>query len=87
MSEESPVPVITASEIAQHAFCARNWWLGRAKGYPSTHVHEMAVGQASHLAHGGVVARHHRLQRLAHALLFLAVLFGILGAYLLARGL
>jgi len=86
MSDESPVPIVTASEVGQHAFCARSWWLRRVKGYPSAHVPEMAAGQAAHLAHGRIVVRYHRLQHLGYALLFAAVLVGALGIYLLPRG-
>jgi hypothetical protein len=81
------VPVLTASEISQHAFCARSWWLGRVEGYPSAHVREMASGRSAHRAHGRTVVRLHRLQRLGYALLLLAVLVAVLGSYLLARGL
>jgi len=87
MREERSAPVITASEIGQHAFCARSWWLGRVKGYPSAHVRQMASGRAAHQAHGRIVVRYHRLQRLAYVLLFLATLVGALATYLLVRGL
>jgi hypothetical protein len=78
------MPVIRASEIGQHAFCARSWWLGRVKGYASTHVEEMAGGRAAHWMHGRTVARYLRLQRLGQILLFLAAL--VAGIYLLMRG-
>ena len=87
MSDKSSVPVISASEISQHAFCARSWWLGRVKGYPSAHVGEMISGRAAHHAHGRIVVRYHRLQRLAYGLLFLAALVGAIGIYFVARGL
>lgn len=86
MADEGSVPVITASEIGQHAFCARSWWLGRVQGYASAHVREMASGRSAHRAHGRTVVRSHRLQRLGYALL-LAALVTVLGSYLLARGL
>jgi hypothetical protein len=86
MTDEGSGPVITASEIGQHAFCARSWWLSRVKGYPSAHVREMASGRSAHRAHGRIVVRSHRLQRLAYALLFLAALVAALGIYLLTRG-
>jgi hypothetical protein len=87
MSDKSSVPVISASEISQHAFCARSWWLGRVKGYPSAHVREMASGRAAHRAHGRMVVRFYRLQRLAYGLLFLAALVGAIGIFFAARGL
>ena len=85
MRDQNPVPVIAASEISQHAFCARSWWLNRVKGYPSTHVREMARGRGAHQAHGRIVVVYHRAQRLAYALLFLAALVGAVGISLLVR--
>ena len=86
MRDDGSVPVITASEVGLHAFCARSWWLGRVKGYPSAHAREMAAGEAAHQVHGRLVVRYHRVQRLAYVLLIVAVLVGVLGVYLLARG-
>lgn len=85
MSDRRPEPVITASELGQHAFCARSWWLGRVKGYPSTHWQEMAAGQLAHQAHGGVVMRYHRLQSLAWVLLLAAAVVAAAGILLLVR--
>lgn len=86
MNERSPTPVIAASELGQHAFCARSWWLERVQGQPSTHVQELATGRAAHEAHGRGVARYHRLQRWAYVLLLAAVLAAVAGMILLARG-
>ncbi len=86
MNREDSTPVIRASELGQHAFCARSWWLGRVKGYPSAHVREMAQGEDAHQAHGGIVVRYFRIQRLAYVLLFLAALVGALAVYSWARG-
>jgi hypothetical protein len=66
--------VIRASEIGQYAFCARAWWLGRVRGYRSTNVAAMRQGTARHRGHGRTVAGYHLLQRLALALIALAVL-------------
>jgi hypothetical protein len=66
--------VIRASEIGQYAFCARAWWLGRVRGYRSTNVAAMRQGTARHRCHGRTVAGYHLLQRLALALIALAVL-------------
>nr|MBC7246012.1 hypothetical protein [Chloroflexota bacterium] len=87
MDDERSVPVIMASELGQYAFCARSWWLDSVQGYPSSHKLEMVGGHFAHRAHGRVVARHLRLQRLAYALLLLAVLVATVGIYLLRRGL
>ena len=86
MSERGSAPVIAASELGQHAFCARSWWLGRVKGYPSAHWQEMAEGVAAHQAHGRVVVRYHLLQRLAVVLLVAAALLAAVGIILVARG-
>jgi hypothetical protein len=86
MSERGSPPVISASELGQHAFCARSWWLGRAKGYPSAHRQEMAEGQVAHQAHGRGVVRYQRLRRLGYVLLAVAVLMAAVAIILLARG-
>jgi hypothetical protein len=74
-------PIIRASELAQYAYCARAWWLGRVKGYQSANVKALEHGTARHHAHGRVVASYHRLRWLALALLGLAV--ALLFAWLL----
>ena len=86
MSERGSGPVISASELGQHAFCARSWWLERVKGQASANRQEMAEGRAAHQAHGRGVVRYHRLQRLAVALLGLAVLLAVAGIIRLAWG-
>jgi len=86
MSERGSAPVIAASELGQHAFCARSWWLGRVRGLPSAHWQEMAAGQAAHQVHGRAVVRYHWLQRLAAALLVAAALLAVIGLILLALG-
>ncbi|MGD2206851.1 MAG: hypothetical protein PVH17_08740 [Anaerolineae bacterium] len=65
--------IIRASEIAQYAFCARAWWLGRVKGYRSANVAAMRRGAAGHRRHGRAVEGYHRLRRVAVMLLVLAV--------------
>jgi hypothetical protein len=86
MMSEQQGPVIRASEIGQHAFCARSWWLARVKGYPSAHLREMALGERAHRAHGRRVLRYYSMQRLALLLLFLAISLAALGIYTLVRG-
>jgi hypothetical protein len=65
-------PIIRASEIAQYAFCARAWWLGRVKGYRSANLTAMDQGTRRHRAHGRTVQSYHLLKRVAVALLLLA---------------
>lgn len=86
MAERGSAPVIAASELGQHAFCARSWWLARVKGYPSTHWQEMAAGRAAHQTHGRVVERYHLWQRVAVVLLVAALLFAAVGIILTVRG-
>ena len=86
MSDRGSVPVLAASELGQHAFCARSWWLERVKGYPSAHRQQMADGRAAHQAHGRVVVRYRLLQRLGLVLLAVAALLAVAGILLLARG-
>ena len=81
MSQDDPV--VRASEIAQYAFCARAWWLGRVRGYRSSNVAAMRQGEAGHRAHGQIVVGYHLLRRLAVGLLVLAGL--LLIAWLLLR--
>ncbi len=65
--------ILRASEIAEYLFCARAWWLGRVKGLPSQNVREMKHGVSWHQRHGRAVERFYLLQRLAVALLILAI--------------
>jgi hypothetical protein len=74
-------PIIRASELAEYAFCARAWWLGRVKGLPSANVVAMRHGAEQHQAHGRAVEGYHRLRSLAVVLLILAVV--ALAAWLL----
>jgi len=74
--------VIRASEIGQYAYCARDWWLGSVEGLPSSHLDEMADGEAVHRRHGRRVKASITLRRLAYLLLALAVVL-ILAAVML----
>ena len=82
MPDRGQFPVITASEVAQHAYCARAWWLSRVKGYPSAHVAQLAAGQEAHRAHGQQVLSAQRLQVLACLLLVVAAGAAAIGLYL-----
>ena len=84
MNEDS-VALITASELGQHAFCARSWWLGRVRGCASSHADEMHEGRAAHMAHGQSVVSYLRLRWIAYALLGLAVLATLVGVLSLRR--
>ena len=86
MTVEDSAPIIRASELSQHAFCARSWWLARVQGIPSSNVREMAAGVDVHRTHGRSVMRSLRLQWLAYWLLFLSLLLGAVALFALLRG-
>lgn len=80
------LPVIRASELGQHAYCARSWWLSRVKGYASAHTRELAAGRNAHAQHGRGVARALLLQRTAYVLLAAGLLLALVAITLHARG-
>jgi hypothetical protein len=80
-----PDDIIRASEIGQHAFCARAWWLARVKGYRSVNVAAMREGTAQHHSHGRAVESFYLLQRVAVVLLVLAAV-ALLAWLLLSLG-
>jgi hypothetical protein len=69
--------IIRASEIGRYAYCAHAWWLGSVQGLPSDHQREMALGENVHLRHGQGVRASAVLSRLAHGVLLLAVVVGV----------
>lgn len=78
--------VIRASEVGQYAYCAQAWWLGRVEGRPSAHQDALRDGARTHRAHGRRVRATARMMRIGYALLALALLTALLGAWqLLAR--
>lgn len=87
MIDLSSRPTLTASEVGQHSFCARSWWLGRVKGYRSVRRQDLAAGRAAHRAHGYLVMRYQRVQRIAHMVLLLAAVVAVLAMYLAWRAL
>jgi hypothetical protein len=79
-------PIITASEVNEHAFCARSWWLSRVEGYASAHWSKMAGGREAHVAHGRLVTRSVTVGRVAYLVLVVAVLVVALGIAAVLRG-
>jgi len=79
-------PIITASQINEHAFCARSWWLSRVKGYASAHWPQMASGRQAHATHGQLVARSEALRRGGVLILVVAALVVALGIASVLRG-
>jgi hypothetical protein len=69
-----PNPIIRASEVGQHAYCARAWWLTRVRGMAPGNVQELSTGRRFHAEHGRSVARVMRLRRAIPILVGLAVL-------------
>ncbi len=69
--------VIRASEIGQYVYCAHAWWLGNMEGIPSSHLEEMATGEAVHRRHGRGVRAALLLRRLAYAALLLAAMVAL----------
>jgi hypothetical protein len=69
-----------ASELGEHAYCRRAWWLRQVRGIPSDNVAALAAGVAAHDAYGRSVRRPAALRRWALVLL-------VVGLTLLALGL
>ena len=65
-------PVISASEIAEFAYCAKAWHLKRC-GEEAQGEH-LAEGVAFHARHGAGVSQARSLHRLARLLILLALL-------------
>ena len=65
--------LIRASELAQHAYCARAWWLGSVMGVPAGNTRELDRGEAAHAKHGRQVHLSRVLNWIALALIALAV--------------
>lgn len=74
---DADLPVIRASEINEYAFCARAWWLARARGLEPDNTVELAQGMASHKRHGVVLFITIWLRRVAIALIVMALLLAI----------
>jgi hypothetical protein len=75
----SGVPrVIRASELAQHRYCARAWWLEAVKGVPPSNTRELEQGEAAHRRHGRKVRLAGALRWAAAALIVLAAALALL---------
>jgi CRISPR/Cas system-associated exonuclease Cas4 (RecB family) len=70
--------MIRASEIGLYAYCARAWWLRQVEGYRPVNQAALEAGQLAHQAHGRAVARYHWQRRIAHIMLGLALLLGLI---------
>ncbi len=68
-------PILRASEIGEYVFCHRAWWLHQVAGIESANRAEMQAGVERHAAHGRTVQSVSMLQRVALALLALALVF------------
>jgi hypothetical protein len=76
------VRVLKASEIGSFVYCRRAWWYQR-QGVATQNVTELANGRRLHDRHGWQVQSAGLLQRVAAALLALAVL--LFGLYLFTQ--
>ena len=80
--EPAAADVLRASEVGEYAYCARAWWLHRVQGIESHNAAALQHGQQVHERHGRAVARFQMQRRLALALIGLALLAGLLAAWL-----
>ena len=83
MTKDDSDRVVRASELGQHSFCAKAWWLGSVEGVPSANVREMDAGQSAHEQHGQTVQFSAWLNRAGLALVALGLV--ILVLFLLTR--
>ncbi len=82
---EEPLPVITASEIGEYAYCSRAWWYRHIVKLPVPEGEgrgRLAAGTVSHARHGAWVAQSNTL-RAAGLVLALAGLGALVLAILL----
>jgi hypothetical protein len=70
--------LIRASEIGEHVFCRRAWWLRHIQGRASANVQELASGAAIHAGHGKLVWLSSALLTLAALLIVIAILITLI---------
>jgi len=75
-------PDITASEVADYAFCARSWWLKRVCGVEAD-GERLEVGLQAHEAAGALLGSAARAERVVTWLIWALVVLGIAMALLL----
>lgn len=71
----------TASEIGTYLYCKRAWWFERQRA-PSLREPERVRGTAFHEQHGARVATAQRVGGIARAVLLMAVLLFLVGAWM-----
>jgi len=76
---EPPRRPVRASELGEHAFCRRAWWLRHERGVAPQSAARWAAGRAAHARHGHAVARADRAARLGWLVLALGVGLLVLG--------
>lgn len=69
-----------ASELGEHAYCRRAWWLRQVQGVAPDNAAALAAGVAAHDAHGQTVRRAAALRRWV-------LVLAVVGLTLLALGL
>lgn len=78
---------IRASEIQAYGYCARAWWLRYVLGLEPENQENLVAGTERHLRHGRRVLRAEGLNRMAIAVLVIAlVVAAVAAARLLAGG-
>lgn len=70
-ASESPLPSITASEVAEFMFCAKAWQLKREGNDPDSP--QLETGVAFHRQHGNRLTLAHKLQRVGWCLVGLGL--------------
>lgn len=63
------VRIVRASELAEHAYCRRAWWLRRVRGRPAAGAAARARGQRAHERHAHAARRADRARALGLCLL------------------
>ena len=69
-----------ASELGEHAFCRRAWWLRQVRGAVPDNAAALAAGSMAHEAHGRALRSAARLRRLAVWLVILGLALAALAA-------
>ncbi len=75
---EADQRIIRASDIAQYAYCARSWWLGRICKFPPENLGQLAQGSERHFSHGRTVAAHQLAARAGYLCLGGAMVIALL---------
>lgn len=70
--------IVRASELGEHAYCARSWWLRHIQGWEPSNRARLERGEANHQRHGTQVALSQRLVWIGLGCLALALVLALL---------